>query len=76
MQPKQDIPNERRTPQQRGNDRDPNVKVVTLISGNCFVTDQPNHMIVTILGSCVAACMRDPVCEGGGHESFFVTGKS
>lgn len=72
MQPNQESGNERRTLQQRGNDRDPNVKVVTLISGNCYVTDQPNHMIVTILGSCVAACMRDPVVKVGGMNHFLL----
>ena len=58
--------------ERRASDRDPNVKAITLISGDYYVTDKPNHMIVTILGSCVAACMRDPVMSIGGMNHFLL----
>lgn len=46
--------------------------VVKLISGDCYVTNQPNMMLVTILGSCVAACIRDPVAKVGGMNHFLL----
>ncbi|NBO17624.1 MAG: hypothetical protein EBV03_00055 [Proteobacteria bacterium] len=50
---------------------DPN-KTVTLISGDYYVTNKPGMMIVTILGSCVAACMRDPLLRVGGMNHFLL----
>lgn len=58
--------------ERRAGDRDPNVKVTTLLSGDYYVTNQPGEMIVTILGSCVAACMRDPVVKIGGMNHFLL----
>lgn len=58
--------------ERRARDRDPSAKVTTLFSGNYYVTDQPGEMIVTILGSCVAACMRDPVAGVGGMNHFLL----
>ncbi len=57
--------------ERRADDRD-DVKTVTLFSGDYYVTDQPQQMIVTILGSCVAACMRDPVMKIGGMNHFLL----
>lgn len=56
----------------RGPDRDNSVDVIKLISGECYTTDKPGKMIVTILGSCVAACMRDPVLKIGGMNHFLL----
>ncbi|MFW0777078.1 MAG: chemoreceptor glutamine deamidase CheD [Rickettsiales bacterium] len=58
--------------ERRGADRDNSVEVVKLISGDYYVTNKPNQMIVTILGSCVAACMRDPVLKIGGMNHFLL----
>lgn len=58
--------------ERRAIDRDNSVDVVKLISGDCYVTDKPGQMIVTILGSCVAACMRDPVLKIGGMNHFLL----
>lgn len=58
--------------ERRALDRDDNVHVVKLISGNCYVTDQPGQMIVTILGSCVAACLHDPIAGIGGMNHFLL----
>lgn len=63
---------EKRSTDRRGADRDPDVKVITLLSGDYYVTDKPQQMIVTILGSCVAACMRDPVMKIGGMNHFLL----
>jgi chemotaxis protein CheD len=60
-------------PERRGQDRDDRpVKVTTLYSGDYYVTGQPGEMIVTILGSCVAACMHDPVARVGGMNHFLL----
>jgi chemotaxis protein CheD len=61
-----------RTGERRSADRDTQVRAVTLFSGDYFVTDQPRHMIMTILGSCVAACMHDPVTRVGGMNHFLL----
>ncbi|MBY0407732.1 MAG: hypothetical protein K2Q01_08565, partial [Rickettsiales bacterium] len=58
---------ERRT--QKGEDHNHSV---TLLSGDYYVTEKPGTMIVTILGSCVAACMRDPVLGIGGMNHFLL----
>jgi chemotaxis protein CheD len=40
--------------------------VIKVFSGDCYVTDKPHQMMVTVLGSCIAACIRDPnICVGG-----------
>ncbi len=63
---------DRRSADRRAADRDEPVKVVKLFSGDYYVTDQPGEMIVTILGSCVAACMRDPQTGAGGMNHFLL----
>lgn len=47
---------------------------VKLFSGDCYVSTAPNEMLVTILGSCVAACIRDPVAGVGGMNHFLLPG--
>ena len=39
---------------------------VNIIQGEYKVIDDPNVVLTTILGSCVGACLRDPVAGGGG----------
>ncbi len=46
--------------------------IVKLFSGDCYVTDQSKHMLVTILGSCVSACIRDPKTGVGGMNHFLL----
>ncbi len=46
--------------------------VINIFSGNCYVTDQPGEVVVTILGSCIAACMRDPIAHVGGMNHFLL----
>ena len=47
---------------------------VHVIQGEYCVTDDPSVMLTTILGSCVAACMRDPVARVGGMNHFLLPG--
>ena len=49
-------------------------RVVKLFSGDWFVSTDPNDMLVTILGSCVAACIRDPQAGVGGMNHFLLPG--
>jgi chemotaxis protein CheD len=59
-------------PERRAQDRDRPSKVTTLYSGDYYVTGNPGEMIVTILGSCVAACLHDPVAKVGGMNHFLL----
>lgn len=49
---------------------------VHIIQGDFFVSDDPNVVVTTILGSCVAACVRDPLARVGGVNHFLLPGKS
>jgi len=73
------IEERRRAPdprEDRGGDRrryfDPQVggTVVKILPGDYYVTDDPGETIATILGSCVAACVRDPSLGIGGMNHF------
>ncbi|MBL4907127.1 MAG: hypothetical protein JKX94_06715 [Sneathiella sp.] len=46
--------------------------VVRVLPGDHYITDSKNEMIVTILGSCVAACIRDPETGMGGMNHFML----
>jgi chemotaxis protein CheD len=45
-----------------------------VIQGEYRVSDEPELVMTTILGSCVAACMRDPVAGVGGMNHFLLPG--
>lgn len=47
---------------------------VHVVQGEHFVTDNPDVVLTTILGSCVAACIRDPVAGIGGMNHFLLPG--
>lgn len=47
---------------------------VNIVQGEYFVTDDPNVLVTTLLGSCVAACIRDPVARVGGMNHFLLPG--
>ena len=46
-----------------------------VIQGEFHVTDEPDLMLTTILGSCVAACLRDPAAGVGGMNHFLLPGE-
>lgn len=46
-----------------------------IVQGEFVVAEHPEAMISTILGSCVAACMRDPVAGLGGMNHFLLPGE-
>lgn len=47
---------------------------IHVIQGECYVTDEPDMVLTTVLGSCIAACMRDPVLGIGGMNHFLLPG--
>jgi chemotaxis protein CheD len=49
---------------------------VSLLQGEYRVSDNPGLVITTILGSCVAACLRDPHACVGGMNHFLLPGNS
>lgn len=53
---------------------DPRFKAtsVMVLPGRHYVSSAPEEMIVTLLGSCVAACIRDPVAAVGGLNHFLL----
>lgn len=55
-------------------DQNHDVTVVKIFSGDCYVNEGPGEMLVTILGSCVAACIRDPKIGIGGMNHFLLPG--
>ena len=49
---------------------------VHIIQGEFFVASEQNVMVTTILGSCVAACIRDPLAGVGGINHFLLPGNT
>lgn len=43
-----------------------------ITQGEAYISAQENEVVTTILGSCVAACIRDPVARVGGMNHFLL----
>ncbi len=56
----------------RYNDPRFNAIAVKVFPGEHYVTTNAEEMLVTVLGSCVAACIRDPVAGIGGMNHFML----
>jgi len=52
------------------------VRRVNIIQGEFKVLSDPNAVLTTILGSCVAACLRDPIAGVGGMNHFLLPGSA
>ncbi|GAB4278728.1 MAG: chemoreceptor glutamine deamidase CheD [Methylomicrobium sp.] len=52
-------------------DRENNIVAAKLLPGEYYVTTE-NEMITTVLGSCIAACIRDNVTGIGGMNHFML----
>jgi chemotaxis protein CheD len=48
----------------------------TIFQGEYLVSKEPGLVISTILGSCVAACLFDPVARVGGMNHFLLPGEA
>ena len=49
-------------------------RYVPVIQGETRVSDRNDEVLTTILGSCVAACLWDPVAKVGGLNHFLLPG--
>lgn len=48
------------------------VRRITVMQGETRVSDDPQVVLTTILGSCIAACFFDPVARVGGLNHFLL----
>ncbi len=48
---------------------------IHVVQGEFAVTEDPSAVFTTILGSCVAACIRDPLAGVGGMNHFLLPGE-
>ena len=46
--------------------------IVKVLPGEFFVTKNSDEVLLTVLGSCVAACIRDPIASVGGMNHFML----
>lgn len=49
---------------------------VHIVQGQFNVTGDPGDVLTTVLGSCIAACIRDPVAQVGGMNHFLLPGEA
>jgi chemotaxis protein CheD len=49
---------------------------VNIIQGEFVISDEPDVVLTTLLGSCVAACLRDSVSGIGGMNHFLLPGEA
>ena len=49
-------------------------KRVNIVQGHHYVDNNPHTVLTTILGSCIAACLWDPVAKVGGMNHFLLPG--
>ena len=47
-----------------------------IIQGEQSISEDPSEVLATLLGSCVAACLHDPVAGVGGMNHFLLPGDS
>ena len=52
-----------------------NLNVIKIFAGDWYVSTGPGEMLATILGSCVSACIRDPIACVGGMNHFLLPGE-
>lgn len=45
---------------------------VSIVQGEFHVASEPGIVISTLLGSCIAACLRDPLARVGGMNHFLL----
>lgn len=47
-------------------------KIIHVVQGEYAISDQPEVVLTTVLGSCVSACLFDPVRQIGGMNHFLL----
>ncbi len=53
----------------------PRERTLHVVQGEHKISSDPGLVMVTLLGSCVAACMRDPIARIGGMNHFLLPGR-
>jgi chemotaxis protein CheD len=48
------------------------VWMMKVFPGEFYITKETNEVLVTVLGSCVSACIRDPIAGVGGMNHFML----
>lgn len=48
---------------------------INIVQGECHVSGDADLSITTLLGSCVAGCINDPVAKVGGMNHFLLPGE-
>ena len=51
------------------------IQRINIVQGEYHVSGEENLAITTLLGSCVAACINDPVARVGGMNHFLLPGE-
>jgi chemotaxis protein CheD len=51
------------------------IRRINIVQGEYHVSAEPDVAITTLLGSCVAACLSDPVARVGGMNHFLLPGE-
>ncbi len=51
------------------------IRRINIVQGEYYVSGDANLAITTLLGSCVAACINDPVAKVGGMNHFLLPGE-
>jgi chemotaxis protein CheD len=59
-------------PAQTYYDKVSDTRVIKVFAGDCYVTDRIGEMMVTVLGSCISVCIRDPIARVGGMNHFLL----
>ena len=54
---------------------EPKENTIHVIQGHFVVSDRPGDVLTTVLGSCIAACLFDPVARIGGMNHFLLPGR-
>ncbi len=54
--------------------QEPSLRTRHIIQGQHFISESPQEVLSTLLGSCVAACFHDPVLKIGGMNHFLLPG--
>ena len=50
--------------------------VVNVHAGDCYVSGATDEIGATVLGSCISACIRDPLLKIGGMNHFLLPGEA
>ncbi|WP_218044626.1 hypothetical protein [Aestuariispira insulae] len=53
-------------------DKASSLHIIKVNQGNCYVSGREDEVLATVLGSCVAACIRDPLIGVGGMNHFML----